>query len=178
MSDTKVLSKEKIAEIRARAEKATPGPHQTRHIYRMIHAIREHGLRIGLMMGPDTGKDWNDADLWANSQEDINTLCDSHDAQATNLVWVLHIVKKACDLTDVLLVKHGGSRTPIVAEGYNGAVAQAVSDLGELLDAQAKRIEELEATLSQIAESEVMGMNYAKRIARIALAIAPYGENQ
>lgn len=171
MSDTKVLSKEKIAEIRARAEKATPGPHQTRHIYRMIHAIREHGLRIGLMMGPDTGKDWNDADLWANSQEDINTLCDSHDAQATLLRLTFEEYEKSA------------SEAGAIGLGpFDGNPLKAWHGLFSWLTdrhyAQAKRIEELEATLSQIAESEVMGMNYAKRIARIALAIAPYGENQ
>lgn len=75
MTEPTVLTPAEVAEILARAEKATPGPHQTRFVYRMIHAMREHGLRLGLMMGPDTGLDWADADLWANSQADINALC-------------------------------------------------------------------------------------------------------
>ena len=54
-----------------RCEKATPGPHQARFLYRMIRLLREHGLEYGLMPGDDEGHDWADADLWANAVSDL-----------------------------------------------------------------------------------------------------------
>ena len=54
-----------------RCEKATPGPHQARFLYRMIRLLREHGLEHGLMPGDDEGHDWADADLWANAVSDL-----------------------------------------------------------------------------------------------------------
>ena len=62
---------EREREIAERAGRATPGPHQARFIYRMIRLLREHGLRHGLLPGTDNGTDWQDAELWANAQDDI-----------------------------------------------------------------------------------------------------------
>ncbi len=61
-------------------------------------------------------------------------------ANSAALGLMRSIVTQACNLADKILLENGATRTPIVADGYNGAVAQAVSDVGELVTAQKERM--------------------------------------
>ncbi len=56
------------------SNKATPGPHQARFIYRMIRAVRLHATTLGLMLQPDDTRDWADAELWAESANALSDI--------------------------------------------------------------------------------------------------------
>ena len=59
-------------ELSERAEKldrnATPGPWQTRFLFRVIAAVRRHARRLGLLLSDEPGQDWNDAAFCAESR--------------------------------------------------------------------------------------------------------------
>lgn len=147
------MTAEHRAQARARCEAATPGPHQARFVYRIIHAVRQHGLKLGLMMGPDTGKDWADADLWANSQADIKAALDALDAADKSMEQLLESASLLASSTDLL---NSWARESYVPEASNESEIKAL--INRLWDAHAaslsakdQRIAELEARLLELA---------------------------
>jgi hypothetical protein len=101
---TTILPNERVAEIRARAGKATPGPWDNPGMATISltfdrecniyppNTMESHGFQFG---GPvavvnyrgecDSNPDGADADFIATSRTDIPSLCDSHDAQAKRI---------------------------------------------------------------------------------------------
>lgn len=59
-------------ELIEKAEKldrdATPGPWQTRFLFRVLDAVRRHARRLGLLLSDEPGQDWNDAAFCAESR--------------------------------------------------------------------------------------------------------------
>lgn len=53
-----------------RCGKATPGPWQTRFMYRMFNSIRQHASALRLMVGL-SDNDWSDADFCAHARTDL-----------------------------------------------------------------------------------------------------------
>lgn len=127
------------AQARARCEAATPGPHQTRFVYRIIYALRQHGLKLGLMMGPDTGKDWQDADLWANSQADITAALDAIDAADKRIAGLEEEVELKQTALNMALVQNVEAMQIVLRNkveatpaGYYDALTEARSKVAEL----------------------------------------------
>lgn len=63
-----------IAGLRELERKATPGPWQTRFLYRSSRAVRDNAAALGLMLGPD--RDWADAELTAEVRNALPALLD------------------------------------------------------------------------------------------------------
>lgn len=61
---------ERIAQDRAMLAAGTQGKWQTRFLYRMFRAVRNHQTTLGLMMQGDDTKDWPDAELSASCVND------------------------------------------------------------------------------------------------------------
>lgn len=63
-----------IAKLRELAEKATPGPWQTRFIFRVFAAVRTRAHQFGLLMQGSKESDWKDAEFIAASRTAIPEL--------------------------------------------------------------------------------------------------------
>lgn len=61
-------SLKRATEAREKAEMATPGPWETRFIYRMFKSLRH---APGLFVGTNPDADWPDADFVAHARSDI-----------------------------------------------------------------------------------------------------------
>lgn len=169
---SEILTNEKIAEIRARADRATPGPWENPGMATIAltfdsecniyppDTMKSHGFQYG---GPvavakyrgecDSNPDGSDADFIAHARTDIPALCDSHDAQAQRIA-------------ELELCLEPGKASAIVGGmfdlakrkcGYMPTAKHGLTFIEEELDRRAAEIATLKAKLAE-AEKDTAGL--------------------
>lgn len=90
-------------------------------------------------MGPDTGKDWQDADLWANSQADITAALDAIDAADKRIAGLEEEVELKQTALNMALVQNVEAMQIVLRNkveatpaGYYDALTEARSKVAEL----------------------------------------------
>jgi hypothetical protein len=97
--ETTILAPEQVEEIRQRAEKATPGPWETRFMYRMWHAVRTNARSLGLLL-QSKDNDWADSDFTAHARTDVPALVTSHEALRAEVERLRQIARYSKEMVD------------------------------------------------------------------------------